>query len=174
MSEKLLSINQALAERFDGRMTEFAGEITLIFSPEKILDAARAIHDEFKFDLLSAVTSVDYWPQEDPRFHVCYRFTSIAERLFLNVRVPVSATSPVVPTLEKIYSNANWQEREVYDLMGIKFEGHSDLRRIMMPQDWQGHPLRKDYALGYEEPQFSFNYGEIDVRKPHAQNITGE
>lgn len=174
MSEKLVSINQALAQRFDGQTTEFAGETTLIFTPANIFDAVRAIHDEYQFDLLSAITSVDYWPEENPRFHVCYRFTSIAERLYLNVRVPVSATSPVVPSVEKIYRNANWQEREVYDLMGIKFEGHSDLRRILMPQDWQGHPLRKDYPLGYEEPQFSFNYGEIDVRKPHAKNISGE
>jgi NADH-quinone oxidoreductase subunit C len=98
-----------------------------------------------------------------------YRFTSIANRLTLNVRVPVPALDAVVPTLEGVYHNANWREREVYDMFGIIFRSHSDLRRILMPHDWEGHPLRKDYPLGYEEPQFTFNFDEIDVRKPYAK-----
>jgi len=173
MSETLASTVEKLVNKFGGQTIEFAAEGTsLILPAEKIEEAARLIHDEFGFDLLSALTAVDYFPVplENPRFHLFYRFTSIANRQTLNVRVPVPAISPMVPTLENVYHNANWHEREVYDMFGISFVGHSDLRRIIMPHDWEGHPLRKDYPLGYEEPQFSFNFDEIDLRKPHAKN----
>ena len=70
-------------------------------------------------------------------------------------------------TIEKIYPTANWFERELWDMFGIDIEDHSDLRRLLMPHDWEGHPLRKDYPLGYEEPQFTFNYNDIARRKPH-------
>lgn len=168
MSENLSTILEKLVQRFDGQTIEFAGESSVTLPVEKIAEAAKAIHDEFGFDLLSALTAVDYWPEENPRFHLYYRFTSIPNCMTLNVRVPVSTSSLAAPTLENIYRNANWHEREVYDMFGIKFIGHSDMRRILMPHDWEGHPLRKDYPLGYEEPQFSFNFDEIDVRKPYA------
>jgi len=174
MSENLTEIIENLVGKFGGQTIEFAGETSVILPAEKITVAARVIHDEFGFDLLSALTAVDYWPQEDPRFHMVYRFTSIPRHLMLTVRVPVPAVEASVPTIETVYHNANWKEREVFDLFGIKFEGHSDLRRILMPHDWEGHPLRKDYPLGYEEPQFSFNFDEIDVRKPYAKNGRGE
>ena len=173
MNENLAPIIEKLVKQFDGQTVEFAGETTVMIAPENIGAAAKMIHDELGFDLLSALTAVDYWPQEAPRFHLIYRFTSIANRQTLGVRVPVPALSPVVPTVENIYHNANWHEREVYDMFGISFAGHSDLRRILMPADWEGHPLRKDYPLGYEEPQFSFNFDEIDVRKPYAKNREG-
>jgi NADH-quinone oxidoreductase subunit C len=174
MSENLSAIIEKLVHKFDGQTIEFAGEQSVVLPAGKIVQAARVIHDEFGFDMLCALTAVDYWPQEDPRFHLFYRFASIAQRLTLNVRVPVPALAASVATIETIYHNANWHEREVFDMFGIKFEGHSDLRRILMPHDWEGHPLRKDYPLGYEEPQFSFNFDEIDVRKPHAKNRGGE
>jgi NADH-quinone oxidoreductase subunit C len=174
MSENQATIVEKLVEKFAGQTMEFAGETSVILAATKIVEAAKMLHDEFGFDLLSAVTAVDYWPDENPRFHVFYRFTATLKRLTVNVRVPVPAISPSVPTLELIYHNANWREREVYDMFGIKFSGHSDLRRILMPHDWEGHPLRKDYPLGYEEPQFSFNFDEIDIRKPYAKNRHGE
>ncbi len=157
-----------LVARFNGEKIEFAGEASAILPVDKIVEAATAIRDEFGFDMLATITAVDYWPEENPRFHLFYRFNSIPNRMTLNVRVPVSGLSPEAPTIEGVYKSANWNEREVYDMFGINFTGHSDLRRLLMPEDWQGHPLRKDYPLGYEEPQFSFNYDEIDVRKPHA------
>jgi NADH-quinone oxidoreductase subunit C len=87
----------------------------------------------------------------------------------LCLRVPLNASTPHLPTAEKVYPGANWYEREVFDMFGITFDGHSDMRRIIMPYDWQGHPLRKDYPLGYEEVEFSFNYDDISLRKPHPK-----
>jgi NADH-quinone oxidoreductase subunit C len=157
-----------LVKQFGGETIEFAGEASAVLPVAAMADAARLIHDRFGFDMLACITAVDYWPQEAPRFHLFYRFNSLPNHMVLNVRTAVPALDLAVPTLVGIYHNANWQEREVYDMFGITFTGHPDLRRILMPQDWEGYPLRKDYPLGYEEPQYSFNYDEIDVRKPHA------
>ncbi|MEJ5223536.1 MAG: NADH-quinone oxidoreductase subunit C [Anaerolineales bacterium] len=159
---------KTLQEKFGGEVIEFRGEQSLFVAPENLVAAAGSLH-AMGFERLSDITAVDYWPEENPRFHAVYQFTSVQNHATLTLRVPVSGISPSLPTLEKIYPNANWREREIYDMFGIHFEGHSDLRRILMPYDWQGHPLRKDYPLGYEEPQFSFNFEEIDARKPYAK-----
>jgi NADH-quinone oxidoreductase subunit C len=87
----------------------------------------------------------------------------------IGLRVALDGNAPTMPSITGIYANANWFERELWDMFGIHFDGHPDLRRIVMPYDWVGHPLRKDYPLGYEEVQFSFNFDEIDVRKPYAK-----
>jgi NADH-quinone oxidoreductase subunit C len=168
MSDKQAVLN-TLVEKFGAELGEFAGEEQVRLSTENIVAAAEVLNETFGFDLLSCITAVDYWPEENPRFHVIYRFTATQRGMTLNLRVPVPGVNPAAPTLEKIYYSANWHEREVYDMFGIKFEGHSDLRRILMPFDWQGHPLRKDYPLGYEEPQYTFNFDEIAARKPRAR-----
>jgi NADH-quinone oxidoreductase subunit C len=144
------------------------GETCLIVLPEILCQAAGKAK-ELGFELLSTMTAVDYWPEQEPRFHLVYQLTSLSKHLLLTLRVPVKGINPVLPTISAIYSNANWREREIWDMFGIKFEGHPDLRRILMPADWEGHPLRKDYPLGYEEPQFTFNYEEINLRKPYAK-----
>jgi NADH-quinone oxidoreductase subunit C len=157
-----------LQAKFGGETYEFRGDTALFVSRENIIEAATHLRG-VGFERLSDITAVDYFPQEAPRFHLVYQFTSISQHATLALRVPIPGISPAVATLEGVYPNANWRERELFDMFGIMFEGHSDLRRILMPEDWQGHPLRKDYPLGYEEPQFSFNFEEIDVRKPYAK-----
>ena len=149
---------------------EFRGQTTANLDRDVILDACKLLHDDeaLHFDFLAALTAVDYWPQE-PRFAVVYQLYSIPNKVFLGLRVPLQSESAELDTVESVYSNANWHEREVFDMFGITFKGHSDLRRILMPKDWEGHPLRKDYPLGYEEVQFSFNFDEIDERKPYAK-----
>lgn len=170
ITEKAVSkLKKTLAGRLLSVET-FRDQTTLIVQPDGLVDAATLLRDDpdLKFDLLAALTAIDYWPEE-PRFAVVYQFFSLENKVFIGMRVPVEGTQPEVPTLEGVYPNANWHEREVFDMFGIKFEGHSDPRRIIMPHDWEGHPLRKDYPLGYEEVQFSFNVDEIDRRKPYAK-----
>lgn len=170
MSEYLLQVQKTLSERFDGETGEFRGDPRLIVTAAQIVEAATALREEFGFEYLSDITAVDYWPQYEPRFHVVYQFSSLKNNCRLEVRVPLLSDEPSVPTISQVYWNANWSEREIFDMMGIHIENHPDLRRILMPHDWQGHPLRKDYPLGYEEVQFSFNMEEIDQRKPKPQD----
>ena len=169
MDNKLEKIVQALQEKFKVQAEEVRGEAHVFVDAAQIVDALTFLRDQQGFELLSAQTAVDYWPQESPRFHIIYQLTSVANNLSLMVRVPVDGSQPEVPTVSGIYASANWREREIWDMFGVRFAGHPDLRRILMPPDWEGHPLRKDYPLGYEEPQFTFNYEEINLRKPYAK-----
>ena len=168
MEKKLQPIVGKLEKEFGVTASEYRGEVSLVIPAEKIVAVCQQVHG-LGFELLSALTAVDYWPQEKPRFHVIYQFTSVAMNLVLTLRVPVPGINPSLPTVSHLYRNANWRERELWDMFGIKFQGHPDLRRILMPVDWEGHPLRKDYPLGYEEPQFTFNFEEINSRKPYAK-----
>jgi NADH-quinone oxidoreductase subunit C len=168
MDKKLQPIVEELEKEFGVTAVETRDEVSLVLPVEKIVAACQRVQG-LGFELLSALTAVDYWPEEKPRFHVVYEFSSVSKNLRLEIRVPVPGINPVLPTVSHIYRNANWRERELWDMFGIKAEGHPDLRRILMPADWEGHPLRKDYPLGYEEPQFTFNFEEIDLRKPYAK-----
>jgi NADH-quinone oxidoreductase subunit C len=169
MDKKLEPIVKAVQEKFGATFEEFRGEVHMFVKPEQIVEALTLLRDQQKFELLSAMTASDYFPQETPRFHVIYQLSSIEKNLTLQLRVPVNGTNPRVPTATRVYEVANWREREVADMFGIEFDGHPDPRRILMPEDTEGHPLRKDFPLGYEEPQFTFNYDEIDLGKIYAK-----
>jgi len=168
MEKNLQPILGMLKKEFGGTASEYRGDVSLVIPSGKIVAACQQVQAQ-GFELLSALTAVDYWPEESPRFHVIYQFTSVAMNLVLTLRVPVPGINPSLPTISHLYRNANWRERELWDMFGIIFKGHPDLRRILMPADWEGHPLRKDYPLGYEEPQFTFNFEEINLRKPYAK-----
>jgi NADH-quinone oxidoreductase subunit C len=169
MDEKLEIIAENLIQRFSAGKQVFKDELSLSVKPEQIVDVCLVLRDEHQVEVLTEETAVDYWPQQTPRFHVIYRFRSIKHNLLIGLRVPLDGNFPKLPTIEGVYKNANWFERELWDMFGINIEGHSDLRRIVLPHDWEGHPLRKDYPLGYEEVQYSFNFDEIDLRKPYAE-----
>jgi NADH-quinone oxidoreductase subunit C len=169
MEEIIQSAEKTITERFGAAASEFRGETTLLVPAEKIVDACRVLRDEFGFDSLPVETAVDYFPRTDPRFHVVYVLNSSKTHLYINLRVPVNADPAEIDTVEGVFPGANWREREIWDLFGIHFKGHSDLRRIMMPPNWEGHPLRKDYSLGYEEVQYTFNYEEIQSKKPRGE-----
>jgi NADH-quinone oxidoreductase subunit C len=107
---------------------------------------------------------------EFPRFAVNYHLYSIPKNHFLRLRVLVEDPDEGPETVTAVWPIATWLEMEVWDLMGVRFEGNNKLRRLFLPEDWQGFPLRKDYPLGYEEVQFSFNWRAIDARKPYAED----
>ena len=171
MDKKLEKIVQTLQERFGVTTDEFRDEVHVFVKADHLVEALILLRDKYDFELLSAMTASDYWPRTSPRFHVIYQLTSLAKNLSVQLRVPVpvGGDQPRVPSATRAYEVANWRERELMDMFGIEFEGHPDPRRLLLPEDQEGHPLRKDFQLGYEEPQFTFNYEEIDLRKPYAK-----
>jgi NADH-quinone oxidoreductase subunit C len=169
MDPLFVPIVKEAGERYSAKASEFRGEVTLVVPAEKIVEVCRMLRDEFAFDMLPVETAVDYHPQTAPRFHVIYIVYSTLTHSYLNLRAPVNGDNPEIETVETVYPSANWREREIWDLFGIRFIGHSDLRRIMMPPNWEGHPLRKDSPLGYEEVEFTFNFDEINLRKPRGE-----
>jgi len=160
---------EKIQKEFSSRVDEAHDEATLFLTPENFIPAIQLLRDNYGYDMLVLETAVDYWPQLEPRFHLVCRLWSMVENDMLGVRVPLNGNSPSLPTLTSVYPAANWFEREVWDMFGIKFEGHPDPRRLIMPYDWEGHPLRRDYPLGYEEPQFTFNFEKIAAHKPHPK-----
>lgn len=169
MNKTLQKAIETVQNKFNSELMTFREEYTLMVEAGDIPAACQLLRDEFSFQFLGSLTAVDDWPKEIPRFHLSYQLHNITERITLRLRVPLAGSNPTVPTIEHIFRNANWHERELYDMFGIHIEGHSDLRRILMPYDWEGHPLRKNYPLGYEEPQFSFNFNEIESKKHYVK-----
>jgi len=142
---------RAWDERAVAEVVEFRGELTIVVPGEHLLRAAEYLRAEpgLQFGFLSDICAVDRFPIE-PRFEVNYHLLSIPLRQAVRLRVWVLGNNPVLPTMIPVWPTANWHEREVFDLFGIQFEGHPDLHRILMPDDWEGHPLRKDYPVeGY-------------------------
>ena len=139
---------RAWDERAVAEVSQFRGELTIVLPPEHLRRAAEYLQAEpgLQFDLLSDISAVDRFPIE-PRFEVNYHLVSISLRQTVRLRVWISGQDPVLDTITPVWPTANWHEREIYDLFGIRFEGHPDLHRILMPDNWEGHPLRKDYPV---------------------------
>lgn len=131
----------------------YLGQDTVVIAESHLVQLAEFLRDdsELRFNYLMDVTAVDYW-KEKPRFEVVYHFFSLEKRLRLRVKVPVDEPDLEVDSLSSLWSSANWYEREVYDMFGVKFRGHPDLRRILMYPEFEGHPLRKDYPINKRQP----------------------
>ncbi|MEM7117567.1 MAG: NADH-quinone oxidoreductase subunit C [Chloroflexota bacterium] len=150
---------------------DFRGEQTLYIKPNRLKKVCTMLRDdeEMQYNFLADVTADDLLP-DFPRFVVHYHLYSIPKNHRLRLSVLVEDPDKGPQTLGGVWPIATWLETEAYDMMGITFKGNKGLRRLFLPEDWQGHPLRKDYPLGYEEVQFSFNWEEIDAKKPYAQD----
>lgn len=140
-------------------------QTTVFVSRDDVPFVAHTLRDvpALQFALLSEVTAVDFWPRE-PRFEVVYTLVSIAHRHRLRLKVRLAGTDARVVTVSDVWPAANWLEREVWDLFGIEFDGHPDPRRLLMPDDWEGHPLRRDYPIQINLP----------VRTSSALQVTEE
>jgi NADH-quinone oxidoreductase subunit C len=162
MSEIVLS---AIPEGLVASTQVFRDEITLVTTPDNLLALLTHLKSEQQFEMLVDETCVDYLPKE-PRFGILYQLNSIARNMRVRVKVLVGEYDARLPSAMPVYRNADWLEREIYDLFGIVFDGHPDLRRILMPMDYEGHPLRRDVPYTVEEVAFSFNRERIDQEKP--------
>ncbi len=128
---------------------EFRGQMTLYVKKERVVDICRYLHDEqsMAFKYLRDLTAVDWMEKKDARFEVVYHLYSIKFKEMIRLKAAVSESDCSISSVTSIWRGADWHERECYDLFGITFKGHPDHRRILMPDDWEGHPLRKDYPV---------------------------
>jgi len=126
----------------------------VVISATALLSLARFLKEdrELEYSVLLDITAVDYF-KRNPRFEVVYHFLAPERRARLRVKVPVAASKLQVETLSGLWPGANWFEREIFDMFGIQFDGHPDLRRILMYPEFQGHPLRKDYPIDRRQPR---------------------
>jgi NADH-quinone oxidoreductase subunit C len=155
------AIHQRLKARFEagvGDCNTQAKDPSIAVEPAAIVAVCRFLHDdpELRFDSLSNQSGVDYKAKNV--IQIVYHLFSYAHRHWIVLKVDAPRDNPVVPSVESVWKAANWHEREIYDLLGVTFEGHSDLRRLLMPEDWIGHPLRKDFV----EPE---EYHGISTRR---------
>jgi len=171
-TEESLKIGQKLKEQFPEEVIEikeFRGQVSVIVKKQKIKEILRHLKEKEGFNHLQDLCGVDYYPEE-PRFEVVYNLYSIWRRLHIRVRAKVKEDPAEIESVTELWRGANWHERECFDMFGIIFKGHSDLRRILMPDDWDGHPLKKDYPIkgkelwrGFREiiePSFSHPEGQ--------------
>ncbi len=160
----LLEIADLIKERYPDQIVEIVtcrGQAAVILQKDKILEICRWLHDDpaLQFNHLADLCGVDYLGKKDVRFEVVYNLYSIPNKKRIRLRAEVPEDDCQIDSVTPIWIGANWHERECFDLLGIRFKGHPDMRRILLPEDWEGHPLRKDYPLdgggknwrGYDE-----------------------
>ncbi len=145
--------DQAIVEKLKAKFSsavldvvEHRGETTVTMEKESIVAICTFMRDECGFNLLADLCGVDYMGKA-PRFMVVYNMYNITTKQRMRIKVPVEEQDATVDTVSGVWGTANWHERECWDLMGISFNNHPDQRRILMPADWEGHPLRKDYPV---------------------------
>ena len=143
-----------IRDRFDDVLVA-REEVTVVVGRDELVDALVRLRDqpELSFGFLSSLTATDH-PGREPRFWVVYELRSVEHAHRMRLKVGLPSDDPHVPSVTELFPTANWHEREVWDLFGLVFDGHPDLDRILLPDDWEGHPLRKDEALGGVETRY--------------------
>ena len=144
---------------------------TIYVPADRLVETGLALRDApaLRFNVLIEVTAADYLPQE-PRFEVVYHLLSVSHRTRLRMKVRVSGTGSL-PTVQSVWRGAGWPEREVWDMFGIVFDGHGDLRRLLMPEDWEGHPARKDYPVQIRKAAQTYEPLEVSEEEFRANIV---
>lgn len=172
-----MATNNPTADRIKDRFPDtviavraMAGEQTVVVDREHIVEILTFLRDDedLQYNMLVDLTGVDFLGRV-PRFEVVYHLLSMTHKRRVRLKVLVEEEQST-PSVVSVHPTANFHEREVYDLFGINFEAHPDLRRILMPDEYEGHPLRKDHPLGYEPVAFSHNSDEIYREKSFAED----
>ncbi len=148
---------QYLSGKFGAMILEshaLHGDETVVIRREGLLEIVRSLKEDPKmdFDFLADLTAVDYLGKKEPRFEAVYHLLSLQSHRRIRVKVPVPEDQPEVDSLTPLWKGANWLEREVWDMFGIRFRGHPDLRRILLYEEFRGYPLRKDYPVNQRQP----------------------
>ncbi|HLY31395.1 MAG TPA: NADH-quinone oxidoreductase subunit C [Ktedonobacterales bacterium] len=156
-------------------VVEHRGELTITVQPDTITQVCQALRDapHLRYNFLADITAVD-WPEREPRYDVVYHLLSLETRAVIRLKTGVGneeTLNPELSSVTSVWPAANWYEREIYDLFGIRFAGHPGLTRILMPTDWVGHPLRKDYPLsGFQLPDPHWG-GQVALDQPLPEGI---
>ena len=151
MSEILEKIKEKFSEYYRDSHSKL-GENTVLIKREGLLEVMEYLKEKENFNVLMDLTCVDYYGEEE-RFEVVYHLYGLEEKKRLRVKVRVSEEDPQVDSLTKLWKSADWYEREVWDMFGVKFKNHPNLKRILMYDEFEGHPLRKDYPLRKRQPR---------------------
>jgi NADH-quinone oxidoreductase subunit C len=162
-------IAEKIKEQFPDQVievAEFRDQVSVIVKRDQTIPIMKYLHDDplLSLDHLQDLTAVDYLNKKDVRFEVVYNLYSIKYRHKIRIRAQVPESDPKINSVVPIWAGANWHERECFDMFGIVFTRHPDLRRILMPEDWEGHPLRKDYPLKGPAPENEWP-GFVEVLK---------
>lgn len=162
-----LEVAEKLKESFPDEVldvAEFRDQVQVKVRKDRIAEICRFLHDEpdLSFDFPSSLCGVDHMGR-DPRFEVVYNLYSTTHRHRILVKAQVPEADPNIDSVTSVWVGVDWHERETYDMFGIAFNGHPDLRRILMPEDWEGHPLRKDYPLKGPEKEWK-GYEEVKAK----------
>ncbi|OGW57362.1 MAG: NADH dehydrogenase [Nitrospirae bacterium RBG_16_43_8] len=160
-----VEIAEKIKEKFPEEVLwirEFRGQVSVTLKKSRIVEICRYLHDEpgLDFDYLVDLCGVDYSGRKEKRFEVVYNLYSIKHCHRIRLKAEISESGPVIDSVISVWAGANWHERECFDMFGIVFKGHPDLRRVLLPEDWEGYPLRKDYPLQGAEKEWQ---GFVDV-----------
>ena len=169
-----LDIAEKIKERFAGEVLdvkEFRGQVSVTVRKEKILEICRHLHDapDLTFDYPVDLCGVDYLGKKERRFEVVYHLYSMTHRHSLRLKAEVPEEDCSIDSVMPVWAGVDWHEREAYDMYGIVFNGHPDLRRVLMPEDWEGHPLRKDYPLKGPEKEWPGFIEVLDRAKRYKE-----
>src|SRR5438874_4641398 len=159
---------QRIGDRFKQALQEssdFRGDLSVVVEPGALMELARYLKEDEGFDYFLYATAVD-WPARNPRFTLVWEVRSLANKTRIRIKTTATMPEPHAPSLTPVWPAANWHERETWDLFGIRFDGHPDLRRILMPDTWEGFPLRKDY-VSFGEPVI-FSDQKLEGLEPDA------